>query len=321
LHAAFLRVFSIQPGGEDEAITMLRTKQLEALLNDISENPLRIDGVEFAAQFKSLWSLYHLQPWLGEDEAITMVRTKQLEALLNDISENPLRIDGVEIAAQFKSLWSLYHLQPRLIEQDTGDSIVDLHSYTIELCGASVHSLLRDALMVRQVSDLWQAFHRTLERHGTLRGVRFEAYAHKKILMFGLAGPAVSLTQKGTGTRVFHVAIPASLPTILLPDNKLTTRLQTAVTNAQGHDRGGYPLPSLPNFPVADAIFVDAHSFLKLQMEAGPSKPLSDNSAQILCAAVPGPLVIVVPDESIITKKLAGGPNGLDQFRFVLNEL
>jgi hypothetical protein len=56
-------------------------------------------------------------------------------------------------------------------------------------------------------------------------------------------------------------------------------------------------------------------------MKAGRSKPLSDNSAQILCAAVPGPLVIVVPDESMMTNKLAGGPDGLDHFRFVLNEL
>jgi hypothetical protein len=80
---------------------------------------------------------------------------------------------------------------------------------------------------------------------------------------------------------------------------------------------------SFPPYPilVADAVFVDAHSFLKLQMKAGRSKPLSDNSAQILCAAVPGPRVIVVPDESVMTKMLAGGPGGLDQFRFVLKEL
>mmetsp|Transcript_17336 Transcript_17336/g.26260 ORF Transcript_17336/g.26260 Transcript_17336/m.26260 type:complete len:197 (-) Transcript_17336:899-1489(-) len=31
-------------------------------LQDIAESPLRIDGGEVMAQFKNLWSLYHLQP-------------------------------------------------------------------------------------------------------------------------------------------------------------------------------------------------------------------------------------------------------------------
>ena len=242
------------------------------------------------------------------------VEKKQTKAL-NITAEKPLVIDAGEVASQFKSLWSLYHLQPSTAEAGG----VDYYDYTIELCCDDARIRIRDLLMEKDVQDLWIIYERTNERHGTLRGIRYEAYAHKKILLAGLHGNASSLTQNGIGKGTIKVSIPALLPTITLPDNDLGERLQNAVNHAIGLPIGGYLLPHCSNFPVIDSMFVSSASKIPLQMKAGRSKPLSEASATAICSVIGGKLVFIVPDEFTMTSKLQGGP-GLKQYRFILNE-
>jgi hypothetical protein len=260
----------------------------------------------------------HLFPRLlpnSIDDATRKIEKKQLAAL-NDIAENPLRIDGGEVASEFKHLWSLYHLQPAF----TAAGGIDHYDYTIELSCDSARIRIRDMLMEKEVMDLWNLYVHTMEQHGTLRGIRYEAYGHKKILVQGLIGAAVSLTRAGIGTRTLQIAIPASLPIIHLTDNNLDEHLRTAADNAKNLHTGGYLLPLLPNFPVADSFFVSRASVVILQMKAGRSKPLSDDAASAIQCAVGGNLVFVVPDEVTMTKRFAGGPIKLNQYRFILNE-
>lgn len=116
------------------------------------------------------------------------------------------------------------------------------------------------------------------------------------------------------------MTIPASLPTIILPDNNLNEHLRSAANNARDLPSGGYLLPHLSNFPVVDSIFVSQASEMLLQMKAGRSKPLSEDSASAIQSVVGGNLVFIVPDEVTMTKKLPGGPPELNQWRFILNE-
>ena len=265
----------------------------------------------------------HLIPRLlpsNVDMATREVEEKQSKAL-NIIAENPLLIDAGELASQFKSLWSLYHLQPCI----TAAGGIDYYDYTIEPCCDDARIRIRDMLMKKDVQDLWNMFEGTNERHGTLRGIRYEAYAHKKILAAGLHGNASSLTEDGIGKSSIQVSIPASLPRVYLPSNDLGAPFKNAVHGARQLPTGGYLLPESPNFPVIDSLFASADATFSLQMKAGRSKPLSGKPANSIYATAGGCLVFVVPDESIIRRKLAyseaAGPSQWRHYRIVLKEL
>jgi hypothetical protein len=256
----------------------------------------------------------HLEKRLG-------IQTKALE----DASKDPRRIDTGEVTSHFKGLWSLYHLQP---DKDTTTGDVDYLSFTIDLCCEDVRARLRDELMKKSVRDLWFAYESTDLRLGTLRGIRYEAYAHKKITSQGVQGVAVSLTKSGTGATTRNVNIPAAQRVVSLPDNNLGAPLTAAFAASDGQQGGSYLLPHLSNFPVMDALHVPGGGGrgLLLQMKAGRSKPLAGESATALYAVSGGgDIVFVVPDEMILRRKLdfsgrAPGPPTMRHFRIVLNE-
>ena len=82
-------------------------------------------------------------------------------------------------------------------------------------------------------------------------------------------------------------------------------------------------LPSLPNYPVIDAAYIDgSDNSMMLQMKAGKSKKLSADDKTLLVHQALGDLVVIVtPEENIATKKLAGGPNAMmNQYVAVLSE-
>ena len=110
----------------------------------------------------------------GINEAKNEVEQEQLRAL-NDAVEHPLQIDGGEVTSQFKHLWTLYHLQPV-----STAGVPDYHRYTIEICSDDARTKLRNKLMEKSVMELWNLYRDTVEQHGALRGIRYEAYAHKK---------------------------------------------------------------------------------------------------------------------------------------------
>lgn len=97
--------------------------------------------------------------------------------------KNPARIDGRNVGSEFNSLWSPYHLVPD----------ESLTSYTIELCCENAKSLLRTRLSNLDVAVLWSLFDQSKENQETLRGIRFEAYAHEKILVHGFNVTATRL--------------------------------------------------------------------------------------------------------------------------------
>ena len=256
----------------------------------------------------------------GFDSALHRVLEKQTKAL-QDIAENPIRIDGGEVSAQFKHLWSLYHLQPASPSQ----SVPQWYSYTIEPCCADLRIRIRNKLMEKEVRDLWLLFINTMERHGSLRGIRYEAYAHKKILEQGLNGRAILLTLNGEGNATKNVVISGGLPTVSLANNDLGAPFQNAVRSALTLDNGAYILPESFNFPVIDALYVSSRERLSLQMKAGRGKPLSGTEANTIYSAIGGCLVFIVPDESVIRRKVAyagpgGGPGQWRHYRLVLNE-
>lgn len=176
--------------------------------------------------------------------------------------------------------------------------------------------------MQKRVRDLWNTFTSTREELGTLRGIRYEAYAHKKILVDGLAGIAMGLTQKGGSMAALKtITIPAGFTTINLPNNRVYPDLQTAVNNARTL-QGGYLLPHLPNFPVVDSIFVPSGNgeAKQLQMKAGRNRPLAtDKAASIASATGSTDLYFIVPDEFTMTKELQG-VDGWRQYRVILRE-
>lgn len=250
----------------------------------------------------------------GVDEAKNEVEQRQLRAL-NEAVEHPLQIDGGEVASEFKHLWSLYHIQPV-----STAGVTDYHRYTIEICCDDARTKLRIKLMEKNVMELWRLYRDTVEQHGGLRGLRYEAFAHKKILSEGLNGRATSLTQRGTGTGSLPVNIPASLQKIVLPDNDVGPRFRAAINQATQSTDGLYVLPQRSNFPVVDSIFASSTNTTPLQMKAGRSKPLSDTYATTIFNVLGDVLVFVVPDEVVLPMKLRGGPAGLRQYRFILNE-
>ena len=120
------------------------------------------------------------------DSVLDAISERQAFAL-NDLAVNPRRIDPGVVSSEFKSLWSLYHLIPD--EYYTG--------YTIELCCDNALKLLRKELMRRSVNELWDLYENTDEKHGTLRGIRYEAYAHNKIMSQGISLDAKKLNANG----------------------------------------------------------------------------------------------------------------------------
>jgi hypothetical protein len=117
----------------------------------------------------------NLSRGISSDAALAAIDDRLAFALDHQV-EKPKRIDAGIVATQFKSLWSLYHLLP--------DSYFT--SYTIELCSGSGRKLLLDRLLEKEVHDPWNLFYETDQKHGTLRGIRFEAYAHKKMVIDGI---------------------------------------------------------------------------------------------------------------------------------------
>jgi hypothetical protein len=165
----------------------------------------------------------------------------------------------------------------------------------------------------------------TQERHGkTLKGIRYEAYAHKKIVVQGVNLTATSLVTNGVGTSTKHVNIPASLPKINLSTNDLGAKFQNDVNSARSLPTGAYLLPSNSNVPVVDSLFASPTETLSLQMKAGRSKPLSGPSVRSIQAAAGGCLVFAVPDENIISRELeyseGAGPTQWRQYRLVLKQ-
>jgi len=175
--------------------------------------------------------------------------------------------------------------------------------------------------MEKSVQELWQLFDRTDERQGTLRGIRFEAYAHKKIAIDGINLTAKKLNASGISQSTeISVVIPSALRVVELPDND-TRKLQNQVTQA-ATSGGAYLLPRLPNYPVLDSAFVKQDSSATiLQMKAGRSKPLSSNHVANVHAALGNVFIVVVPDENIVNKKLPGGPESLQQYVLILKEI
>uniref|UniRef100_A0A7S3KXL4 Sucrose phosphatase-like domain-containing protein n=1 Tax=Amphora coffeiformis TaxID=265554 RepID=A0A7S3KXL4_9STRA len=162
----------------------------------------------------------------GVDEAKNEVEQMQLRAL-NEAVEHPLQIDGGEVASDFEHLWSLYHIQPV-----SNAGVIDYHRYTIEICCDDARTKLRTKLMEKSVTALWRLYRDTAEQHGGLRGLRYEAYAHKKTLSEGLDGRAPCLTQRGTGKGSLSVNTPVALQKIVLPDNNVGPHFQAAINQA-----------------------------------------------------------------------------------------
>ena len=205
---------------------------------------------------------YLFRPLLANntDGALNAVKKQQLAAL-NIIAENPLCIDAGEVTSQFKSLWSLYHVQPR----KPADGGIDYFDYTIELCCDDARFRIRETLMEKEVQDLWNIYKKTNEQYGTLRGMRYEAYAHKRILIHGIQGTAISLTSKGEGTSSIQVTIPARTTKVTLSSNDLGAPFENAVRSACLLPAGRYLLPETSNFHVADFCLSPPlqHSFYK----------------------------------------------------------
>ena len=259
-----------------------------------------------------------------EDLAVTEVEEKQTRAL-EDMVDKPRRIDCGKVAAHFKHLWSIFHLEPVMT-----NNVTNYREYTIELYCEDARIRIRDLLMKKDVKDLWELFSNTLESHGTLKGIRYEAYAHKKIKAEGIKNMiAHPLTVNGLGRSRKQIDIPAHLPITRLVNNDLNAFEESVrAARKRKHDllpQAVYLLPCTSNFPVVDSVFVCGSTTLSLQMKAGRSKPLSGPSATTTIeAAAGGDLIFVVPDESIITSKLGysdgAGPSRWKHYRLVLKE-
>ena len=242
------------------------------------------------------------------DSVLDTIAERQAFAL-NDLAVNPRRIDPGCVASEFKSLWSLYHLVP--------DSYYT--SYTIELCCVNALKLLRRELLRQSVGELWNLYETTAEKHGTLRGIRYEAYAHKKITSEGIDLVANKLNAKDVSSTTFRVTIPISVTTMRLPDND-TQKLATQKTTAIQNSGSAYLIPDLPNYPVIDSAFVSSSASFALQMKAGRSKPLSPNHVNTVHATLGDAFVVVVPDDTTIRKRLAGAPKTMVQYVLVVRE-
>jgi hypothetical protein len=161
---------------------------------------------------------------------------------LNDLIENPRRIDTATVATDLKGLWSIYHLVP--------NGLCTL--YTIEFYTSNGGKLLLDRLLQKEVRYLWIMFYTMEEMNGPLRSMKFEAYAHKKILTDGIDGTAHLWTKNGISSSTRKgIAIPAGSNLVDVPDNNLNSLSRYAL--AIGINSPLYLLPSLTNVPVIDS--------------------------------------------------------------------
>jgi hypothetical protein len=168
------------------------------------------------------------------------------------------------------------------------DGTINYGKYTIRPCCEDARVRIRDKLMEKSVSDLWTVFSETDDSLGALKGIRFEAYAHKKILVEGLTHLATRLTQNGLSTAPpIQVTLPALSTKVDLVNNDVGQALQTAVAHARASMTGGYLLPHFSNFSVVDSIFIPSGDgeATQLQMKAGKSRPLSADKAAAIVTA------------------------------------
>ena len=296
-------------------LSLAEAKQMRSTLytNSVSEELLTRRYTNIGGVPRYLFS--KLLP-NGDDSALKQVKQKQ-EKSLRQAVDQPQVIDGGEVDAAFKHLWSLYFLQPLR----NSDGTVDYYHYSIELCSEDARMRLRDRLMEKEVKSLWALYDNTLDQNDTLKGIRFEAYAHKKILAEGVTGIAQSLTTTGTESATRQFTIPALLPKIVLKDNNnFGQPLTDDILEARKNPSGGYLLPHLSDFPVLDSVFTFTTGTVPLQMTAGRSKALSATAETLFHGLGCFELFFVVPDDRTMSRKLVGGPNQLRQFRIILRE-
>ena len=178
----------------------------------------------------------------GLPDPLQKSRRDQEQALL-DATSHPRRIDNGQPAKSFNSLWKLYHMHPLVKE----DGATDYGDYTILPCCENARVRLRDKLMEKSVSDLWAAYSDTSESMGALRGLRFEAYAHKKILVEGLTASATRFTQSGLSDAApIAVNIPSRPTRVELENNDVDQGLQNAITTARNGTIGSDLIPHRP---------------------------------------------------------------------------
>ena len=237
----------------------------------------------------------------GVDRAIESVRMKQTAAI-ELLLTKPKIIDQGEVAAEYKGLWTLFYLQP----------VDNYEGFIIEMVCDDIRIRIRDTLMKKEVTELWELYINTDGSQGPLKGIRYEAYAHKKIEADGVDLNATSLTTEGLGKK--KIKIPRKkFRKIFLEDNDRGDKFKEKIIKAR--DGGAYVLPSTCNFPVVDSFYVPngkKSTIVSLQMKAGRSKPLSATPANEIYEIVKGNLVFVVPNATTITKQLqytdASGP-------------
>ena len=273
---------------------------------EVTEERLVLRYEEFGGIPRCLFQLY-----LGDDEDKTLnkYRDHQLAAL-EDVVANPKRIDNMVSSDIFKSLWTIYHMEPVI----DANNNVDYGKYTIGPCCSNAAIRIRDHLMKKEVRELWEIFLSTRRELGALRGIRYEAYAHKKILTEGFVARVPLLTQGGLSNVTFrNISIPAGSTQIDLPNNNVGQELSNAVSSSMAEQKGGYLLPHLPDFPVLDSIFVSHGTIaapgpiFQLQMKAGRSRPLAtERAASIEAATGCKELCFIVPDNTTITRRLQG---------------
>jgi hypothetical protein len=254
----------------------------------------------------------------GADKTLKKIQEKQTAAIA-DVIRGPRRIDAVSVPSQFQHLWYLYHLVPA----------DDYTSYTIEICGLEPYAKLRQRLLDFNVRQLWDMFRQTDDQMGTLRGLRYEAYVHKRILAHGLDAVALKLGDSNLLSanvleNILNVQIPSTATRVVLENNGVTHQLVTAIQTARTKAAGGYLLPRLPNYPVIDSAYAPptgapAALQLSLQMNAGNSKPLSADKAASIMLNLGATFVVVTPYDYVVKKRLPG-PAGLQQYLLVLNE-
>jgi hypothetical protein len=262
------------------------------------------------------------------------------------IQVQPTIADSGEVAKEFKGLWSIYHLQPvkTLVDEQAGmtpgdgqagmtledgkhwttpESRINYFDYTIEVACDSVGARIRRALLRRTVLNLWEDFIDTPASQGSMRGIRYEMYVHKKILTFGLNQTAIKLNKSGWGEEEENILVDKNVRRITLKSNNLGERLAKDVMKARKAKNGGYLYPKTPNFPVVDSIYVPPQEgdAIFFQMTTVIPKDIkAEELAKELFQAVQGKLVIVVPNSEFVTKKIKGGPDGLDQYVLELAE-
>ena len=247
-------------------------------------------------------------PQHGFDATLEEVERDQTAAL-NDITRRNVGVEYNEVYVGFEYLWSLYHMVP---------TRPDYSSFTIELACKEVQTRMRDTLMMhKKVKELWELYLFTSEK--TLKGIHYEAYAHKKMMEHGVNLEATSLT-----TFSKRIRIPALLPRINLTTNDVGETLKDAINRARRLATGGYLLPETSDLAVGDSLFASRTETLSLQMIAGGRQPMSGPSASLLQATAAGDVVFVVPDESIVTQELecaqGDGPGQWGLYCLVLKE-